>query len=269
MPAQALGDRRDESWVWLSRTEIDFGGAERNSSGDEQTVWLHADPFHALGLPRSSNADDIRRARRRLARLYHPDAGSEPDSIQRFHDIQSAARAIGGEVELQIEPISGRWWRFVGFCRPGPVESAALAVAGMTFEISALSRVPGRDIDESVRISYADQALQLPIRYSRSRLSAPVLVARLGALTESTVLVLLCLALVPVLAALLALDVYVVSDLNGPAAAMSVILSIAAGYGVLAAVLASAGRTVPYPRRAVLRTRTVVADLRSLTRSHG
>ena len=40
---------------------------------------------------------------------------------------------------------------------------------------------------------------------------------------------------------------------------------VAAGYGALAAILATAGRRIPSPRRAVFHARTVIADLRSLS----
>jgi len=77
-----------------------------------------------------------------------------------------------------------------------------------------------------------------------------------------------CIGFVPLLAALLALDVFVISNLNVFLFWGFAIVTLVAGYGALAAILAAAGRTVPVPRRAVGRTRATVARLRSLPRGH-
>lgn len=261
---QMPGDPQGAPWVWFSEPEVDFGGAKPAGAEAEVTVWLHADPFRALGLPHSSNPDDVRRARRRLARMYHPDAAGA-DSVGRFQEMESASRAIDGRTEVLVEPIRGKWWRFAGFALPDPVHQSQLAVAGLIFEIDDLTRVPSTTND-TVRITYADQVLPLGVRYSGARFAPPVLLARLGALTESAVLVLLCVTLFPILAVLLALDMYLVSDRNVFATWAVALMILAAGYGALAAIFVSAGRPVPYPRRAVFRARASVADVRSLAR---
>ena len=127
---------------------------------------MHADPFRALGLTRSSNADDVRRARRRLARTYHPDvASAAQEPLGRFQEIESAARAIAGEEEVIVEPIASEWWRFVGFSLPDPLRHVDLAVVGFTFQIHDLTHVPGIAHD-TVRIVYADQVVPLQVHYS-------------------------------------------------------------------------------------------------------
>jgi hypothetical protein len=63
-----------------------------------------------------------------------------------------------------------------------------LVVAGLTFEIHDLARVPLRNAGETVRVSSAEQTLQLPIRHARSRPAAPLLLTRAGAITGSAVL---------------------------------------------------------------------------------
>ena len=108
--------------------------------------------------------------------------------------------------------------------------------------------------------------LPLAVKYTGSRFAFPVWFARLGAAAECTILVLLCLAIIPIFALLLALDVFVFSDENAVLTWGIALVMVSAGYGALAAVLATAGRRVPYPRRAVLRTRAAVADLRCLSR---
>jgi DnaJ domain len=252
--------------MWLSSPELDFGGARPSRAGDERTVWLYADPFRALGLSPSADQEAVRRAYRRLAREHHPDVA--PDSRDRFQEIEHAAAATRDAMEVGVEPTAGAWWRFVGFTEPGPHRDSPPAVAGLTFEIRDLHRVPAAQPGDEVRVSCGGQVLRLAITFTGSRFALPVLLARASVAAESAFLFLLCLALVPLLAALLALDVFVISNLNVFLFWGFAIVTLAAGYGALAAILAAAGRTVPVPRRAVGRTRATVARLRSLPRGH-
>ena len=43
------------------------------------------DPFLVLGLSRNASAEDVRTARRRLAKVVHPDAGGQRDEMQRIN----------------------------------------------------------------------------------------------------------------------------------------------------------------------------------------
>ena len=137
-------------------------------------------------------------------------------------------------------------------------------MAGLTFELHDLHRVPLDRAEDAVRVIYAGQSLSLAVAYSGSRSAAPLWRARLAAVAEYSLLVLLCLALVPVLALLLAVDLYVLSDTNDALTWASVVLIVGLGYGALAAILAGGGKDVPMPRRAIRRTRAVVAELRAL-----
>jgi hypothetical protein len=257
------------TWVWLSAPGVDFGGSSPARIGDERSVWLHADPLSALDLPPSASPDDVRNAYRRLARQHHPDiAPGQPESHQKFQDVQRAANAINGREEVTVEPTAGAWWRFVGFLEPDQAHCSTLTVTGLAFEIRELQRVPVGQAEDEVRISYAGHTLPLEIKYTGSRSSFPVRLARVGAAAESVFLVLLCLTLIPVFAALLALDIFVITKWNVFLFWFFGVVTLAAGYGTLAAILATAGRPVPYPRRAVLRARATIANLRSLPRGH-
>jgi hypothetical protein len=64
---------------------------------------------------------------------------------------------------------------------------------------------------------------------------------------------------------LLGLEVFVLSNENVFLTWGIALVSVAAGYGALAAILATAGRRIPSPRRAVFHARAVIADLRSLS----
>jgi curved DNA-binding protein len=42
------------------------------------------DCYRILGVPKDASAEDIKRARRKLARKYHPDRSKEPDAAERM-----------------------------------------------------------------------------------------------------------------------------------------------------------------------------------------
>lgn len=49
------------------------------------------DPYKTLGVPRGATGDDVRKAYRKLARMYHPDANpDDPAAEERFKEIQQA-----------------------------------------------------------------------------------------------------------------------------------------------------------------------------------
>jgi hypothetical protein len=49
------------------------------------------DPFAALGLTSDAGSDEIRAARRRLAKAHHPDQGGDPAAMQRINEAADAA----------------------------------------------------------------------------------------------------------------------------------------------------------------------------------
>jgi curved DNA-binding protein CbpA len=72
------------------------------------------DPYRALGVPRGASAADIKKAHRRLAKSYHPDA-SDGDA-RRFLVVQEAYRVLS-------DPLLRRDWD--ARHAPGPVRANA------------------------------------------------------------------------------------------------------------------------------------------------
>jgi hypothetical protein len=255
------------TWVWLNPERADFGLPPAGDDADERTVWVHANPYEMLGLASFAEDDAVRRAYRTLARRYHPDVNDpSPGNAERFHDLQRALAAIEGDLDIVVEPDAGDWWRFAGFSEPDEAAKADHAVVGLTFELTDPARVPLKQISDDMRILCAGQAIALSVSYSGSRFARHVVFARLGALAESVVLALLCVALIPVIAVLLVFDVWVISDANGLVVWAAVLLTLLLGYGALALALTAAGKPLPNPRRAVFRTRTAAATLRALSK---
>jgi hypothetical protein len=263
-----LGWWSSVTWVWLSPAQVDFGLPQPDEDADERTIWLHANPYAVLGLPLFADDGAVRRAYRRLARLYHPDlsAGAADDGEQ-FQEVQHALEAINGDLMIAVEPDAGTWWRFVAFSEPGQLRREELAVIGLTFEITDLSRVPLATASEGVHVLCANQRIPFTVGYSGSRLAPAVVLARLGSLAESAVLTVVCLALLPIIAALLALDVFVISDENLFLTWAIALVILVVGYGAVAGVFIAAGRPVPDARRAVFRARAAFATVRALSRS--
>jgi DnaJ domain len=249
------------AWLWANPSVVDFGarGADR---GETQTVWLYADPFGVLGLAPGADVDEVRRAYRRLVRLHHPDvAPVEPGSLARFQEITSAYTAIIREPQVQVEPLRGAWWSVTGFPDPDLWRVDALSVAGIEFERRGLDSLRAGQLVDEVRVSYAGQVLSLPVRYT------PRLRARAGVLAESLLLVALCLTIVPVMAVLLGIDMFLVSNGSLYVTWGIALLILGAGYGALAAVLRSTGHRI-YPRAVVRRTRVAISALGAIHGSH-
>jgi hypothetical protein len=241
------------SWVWLSPPGVDFGGRSASKDGAEKIVWLHADPHGFLGVPADSDGAVVQRAFRRLARARHPDAGTGEE--QQFEELRRAVNAALDveAAEVSVQPTTGGWWSFSGFVEPTRLAIRG-AVVGLAFEVHDLESVPLSGAGSPVSVSYGGEQLTLQIGYSRSAASVHVLRAKAASVLESSLLVLLCLTLIPLVAVVLAVEAYFVSDSNAFVFWMPLLGTIGLGYAALAAILGAAGRPVPV-RRAFAKVR--------------
>lgn len=60
------------------------GGASRSATGSSSSSATSPCHYEVLGLPRSATRTEIKRAFRRLARLWHPDVNVSPAASERF-----------------------------------------------------------------------------------------------------------------------------------------------------------------------------------------
>jgi molecular chaperone DnaJ len=55
------------------------------------------DYYNVLGVPRTANADELKKAYRRLARQYHPDVNKSPEAEERFKEINEAYEVLSDD----------------------------------------------------------------------------------------------------------------------------------------------------------------------------
>ena len=81
------------------------------------------DYYEVLGVARSANADEIKRAHRKLALQYHPDRNKDKSAASRFAEIQQAYEVLSDEDKRK---------RYDEFIRIGGTTEAFAAGAGGT-----------------------------------------------------------------------------------------------------------------------------------------
>lgn len=64
---------------------------------------IRAKDYHGiLGVSKKAGKDEIRRAYRRLAMLYHPDRNHEPGATERFKEINEAYSVLSGKEKAPL-----------------------------------------------------------------------------------------------------------------------------------------------------------------------
>ncbi len=77
------------------------------------------DYYKTLGVERSASHDDIRKAFRKLARLYHPDVAKDKKrSEEKFKEINEAYEVLGDAENRKKYDELGADWKHGGFRGP-------------------------------------------------------------------------------------------------------------------------------------------------------
>src|ERR1051325_1035258 len=89
--------------------------------------------YETLGVPRKANADDIRKAYRKLARKYHPDLNPGDKSAEdRFKNVQEAYDVLSDSKKRQMYDQYG-FYSESGFAGPPPGAGGRGPHPGMDF----------------------------------------------------------------------------------------------------------------------------------------
>ena len=66
-------------------------------NGDVQREWFEKDYCQVLGVPKNASQAEIKKAYRKLAQRYHPDANPSKEAEERFKEISAAYDVLGDE----------------------------------------------------------------------------------------------------------------------------------------------------------------------------
>src|SRR5439155_15083555 len=70
----------------------------RGMAEELRREWFEKDYYGVLGVPKNASAADIKKAYRKLAQRYHPDANpGDDDAEERFKEISAAYDVLGDE----------------------------------------------------------------------------------------------------------------------------------------------------------------------------
>jgi molecular chaperone DnaJ len=95
--------------------------------------YIEKDYYKALGVPKDSSPAEIKKAYRKLARQYHPDANKgEPSAEERFKEISEAYDVLSDETKRKEYDEARTLFAGGGFGRPGG------GGAGVPFDLSDL-----------------------------------------------------------------------------------------------------------------------------------
>ncbi len=116
------------------------------------------DPYTVLGVAKSADAGEIKKAFRKLAKKYHPDQSADPKAKEKFAEISAAYEILGdekkrgafdrGEIDAEGKP---RFQGFEGFgagSAGGPWSSSRRTSPGGGFEQYEFSTGQGFDASD-------------------------------------------------------------------------------------------------------------------------
>ena len=75
----------------------------------------YKDYYKILGVPKTANAEEIKKAYRKLARQYHPDINRKPEAEKRFKEINEANEVLSDpDKRSRYDQVGPDWARFAG-----------------------------------------------------------------------------------------------------------------------------------------------------------
>ena len=80
----------------------------------------YKDYYKVLGVARTANADEIKRAYRKLARRYHPDVSKEAQAEEKFKEVQEAYEVLRDTEKRAAYDQLGAQWKAGEQFRPPP-----------------------------------------------------------------------------------------------------------------------------------------------------
>ena len=91
-------------------------------NGDIRREWFDKDYYQVLGVPKNATATEIKKAYRKLAQRFHPDANpGNTDAEERFKEISAAHDVLGdAEKRKQYDQVREMVASGVGFGPGGP-----------------------------------------------------------------------------------------------------------------------------------------------------
>ena len=123
------------------------------------------DCYELLGVGRDANADDIKRAFRRLARELHPDVSDAPDAEHRFREVVEAYEVLSNSERRELYDRFGHAGLRSGGFQPSAFDLGSLSDLFSAFFGDDLfgvggrrSRARGADIAAQVEIDLAEVA---------------------------------------------------------------------------------------------------------------
>src|SRR5437016_11191169 len=67
-------------------------------NGDIRREWFEKDYYATLGVPKNAPQDEIKKAYRKLAQKYHPDANAgNKEAEERFKEVSAAYEVLGDD----------------------------------------------------------------------------------------------------------------------------------------------------------------------------